>query len=165
MREFKAPEKYSKKDFTIFLGGTIDMGKSINWQRNISEHLKDFDITILNPRRDDFDESQKQSISNDYFKEQVNWELDGLDISDLIIINLLEDSFSPISMIEIGLYIKENKNMFICCPEKFWRKGNIEVLVDRYPENVTLFDDFYEMQNAVIEICKQNGTRLPENIS
>ena len=132
MEVYKAPQKYpSDSKFTIFLGGSIEMGKAELWQEALTEKLKDFDIRILNPRRDDYDAGQKQSIDNPYFKEQVTWELDGLDRADLIVMYLQPDTLSPISMMEIGLYINTldwNKQMIICCPSGFWRRGNIEII-------------------------------------
>ena len=153
MESYKAPEKYPNDNkFTIFLGGTIEMGNSIDWQKTLTESLKEFDVRILNPRRDDFDKSAEQSIKNPYFKEQVNWELDGLDRSDLIVMNLLKDSLSPISMMEIGLYAR-NKKMLICCPDGFWRKGNIEVIADRFSKNIMIFNDYDNMLKILTEIC------------
>jgi hypothetical protein len=128
------------------------------WQQELTSKLSEcnFDIRILNPRRDDFDVSQEQSINNPYFKEQVNWELDGLDRADLIVMYLQPDTLSPISMMEIGIYINTldwNKQMVICVPDGFWRRGNIEVLVDRYPYHCTLLNSYQDLENFVIEKC------------
>ena len=157
MEVYKAPQKYpSDSKFTIFLGGSIEMGKAELWQEAITEKLKDFDIRILNPRRDDYDAGQKQSIDNPYFKEQVTWELDGLDRADLIVMYLQPDTLSPISMMEIGLYINTldwNKQMIICCPDGFWRRGNIEILVDRFPFHCRLVDSLQELEKMIIEKC------------
>lgn len=160
MEVYKAPQKYpSDSKFTIFLGGSIEMGKAEPWGDYLTSKLSEhnFDIRILNPRRDDFDSSQEQSIDNPYFKEQVNWELDGLDRSDLIVMYLQPDTLSPISMMEIGIYINTldwNKQMIICCPDGFWRKGNVEILVDRYPYHCTLLNSFEDLEKVVIEKCK-----------
>lgn len=161
MEVYKAPQKYpSDNKFTIFLGGSIEMGKAEPWGDYLTSKLSEhnFDIRILNPRRDDFDSSQEQSIDNPYFKEQVNWELDGLDRSDLIVMYLQPDTLSPISMMEIGIYINTldwNKQMIICCPGGFWRKGNVEILVDRYPYHCTLLNSFEDLEKVVIEKCKK----------
>jgi len=160
MEIYKAPQKYPiDNKFTIFLGGSIEQGNAIPWGNYLTEKLSsyNFDIRILNPRRDDFDATQKQTIDNPYFKEQVTWELDGLDRSDLIVMFLQEDTISPISMMEIGLYINTldwNKQMIICCPPKFWRRGNIEVLVDRFPFHSKLVDNFEDFENLIVEKIK-----------
>lgn len=157
MEIYKSPEKYpSDNKFTIFLGGSIEMGKAELWQDKISELLKKYDVRLLNPRRESFDNQQEQSINNPYFKEQVTWELDGLDRSDLIVMYLQPETLSPISMMEIGLYINTldwNKQMVICCPSGFWRKGNIEILVDRFPYHCTLLDNFEDLETYLIDKC------------
>jgi hypothetical protein len=162
MEVYKAPEKYTNDSkFTIFLGGSIEMNFAKMWQSELTSKLSEhnFDVRILNPRRDDFDAGQKQSIDNPYFKEQVTWELDGLDRADLIVMYLQPDTLSPISMMEIGIYINTldwNKQMIICCPNGFWRRGNIEVLVDRYPYHCTLVDSFDDLEKMIIEKCQSN---------
>lgn len=158
MELYKAPHKYpSDNKYTIFFGGSIEMGKAEMWQNSLAEDLNEFDVRILSPRRDFFDAEQKQSIDNPYFKEQVTWELDGLDRADLIVMYLQPDTLSPISLMEIGLYINTldwNKQMIICCPDGFWRKGNIEILVDRFPFHCTLFSTYDELKSNLIEKCK-----------
>jgi hypothetical protein len=47
------------------------MGKAENWQDKITQALSDTNITIFNPRRDDWDSSWVQDISNEKFKEPV----------------------------------------------------------------------------------------------
>lgn len=160
MEIYKSPLKYPiDNKFTIFLGGTIEQGKSEDWQYSITEFLKsqNFDIRILNPRRDDYDSTQIQSINNSYFKEQVQWELDGLDTSDLIIMYLQPGTFSPISLMEIGLYINcldWDKNMIIYCPDGFYRKGNIEVIVDRFPFHCKLTESYDDFKNLIVNHIK-----------
>jgi len=159
MEVYKAPEKYPNDGkFTIFLGGSIEMNFAKEWQIELTQKLStyNFDIRILNPRRDDYDAGQKQSIDNPYFKEQVTWELDGLDRADLIVMYLQPDTLSPISMMEIGLYINTldwNKQMIICTPNGFWRRGNIEILVDRFPFHCILVDSLQELEKMIIEKC------------
>ena len=153
MKVYKAPQYYKKDRFTIFLGGSIEMGNCEDWQSKLTEDLSEQDIIILNPRRDDFDASQKQSIDNQYFNTQVNWELDGLMRSDLIIMYLLPNTMSPISLLEIGLYTDinsiNNDKLIICCPEGFWRKGNIEIVSKRF--GIKLVTDYFSLLNEVLQ--------------
>lgn len=153
MELYKAPEEYPEDDkFTIFLGGSIEMDKAELWQDDLSERLKHIDIRILNPRRDFFDKDQEQTIKNPYFKEQVDWELDGLNRSDLIVMYLQPGTSSPVSMLEIGLYINSiewNQYMVICCPDGFWRKGNIEIVVDRFPSRCRILDKYEDLEKFI----------------
>ena len=143
---------YNKKEYSakrIFLGGSIDMGSSIDWQDDITSKIGDRDCYIFNPRRDEWDSSWEQHISNDNFRGQVEWELDNLDQSDIIVFNILPDSKSPITLMEIGLFIKaKNKKLFICCPPEFYRSGNVQIVCDRY--NIPLYENYDDMVNDLL---------------
>ena len=140
----KAPNSYSKyKDLPkVFLAGSIEMGKATDWQQKVSDALKDFDILILNPRRDDWDSSWKQTIKNKQFRQQVEWELKAMEDADIIIMNFVGDTKSPITLMELGLHADNNKLLVSCDPE-FWRRGNIEVVCNKY--NIPLLDNIETM--------------------
>jgi hypothetical protein len=116
---------------SIFLAGSIEMGLAEDWQTKIENELSGHDITIYNPRRDSWDSSWVQSIHNEQFREQVEWELDHLDKSDVIVMYFDENTKSPISLLELGLYASSGK-MIVYCPEGFWRKGNVDIVAKRY---------------------------------
>ena len=135
----KNSEKNYKK---IFLAGTIEMGNSEDWQSKISESLSDKPYTILNPRRVDWDSSWAQEFENPQFYQQVTWELNALDKADIIILYLLPDSKSPISLLELGLYAASGK-LLVCCPKGFWRKGNVDIVCERF--NIPIYDNIGEL--------------------
>jgi len=139
MIEIKAPDKFKEKIY-VFLAGSIEMGKAEDWQKIVVKELSEFEnIVILNPRRDDWDSSWKQSIKNKKFVEQVEWELEAQEKADYIIMNLCKDTKSPISLLELGLFIRSGK-IFICCPKEFYRKGNVDIVCKRY-KNITPYED------------------------
>ena len=125
--EIKPPYTLPKK---IFLAGSIEMGKAENWQEKI---VNTFNKSYLffNPRRDDWDSSWEQKIENVQFNEQVTWELNALDSSDIIVMYFDPNTKSPISLLELGLYAASGK-LIVCCPEGFWRKGNVDIVCQRY---------------------------------
>ncbi len=94
--EIKPPYTLPKK---IFLAGSIEMGKAENWQEKI---VNTFNKSYLffNPRRDDWDSSWEQKIENVQFNEQVTWELNALDSSDIIVMYFDPNTKSPISLLE-----------------------------------------------------------------
>ena len=122
----------------IFLAGTIEMGNSEDWQSKVTEFFDGRAYTILNPRRDEWDSSWEQKIENPQFYQQVNWELDALNKADIIILYFLPESKSPISLLELGLYASSGK-LLVCCPDGFWRKGNVEIVCERY--DIPLYDN------------------------
>ncbi len=142
MELIKAPTPYFSKDrYTVFLAGSIEGDTAMNWQDYISDKLVDQEVSLLNPRRDTWDTSWKQEITNKQFKKQVDWELDGLDQADLIVMYFDKNTKSPISLLELGLYAASNK-MVVCCPDGFWRKGNVDIVCERYGiEQIRNLDD------------------------
>jgi hypothetical protein len=115
----------------IFLAGSIEMGKAEDWQRKIIDAVQDSERIIFNPRRENWDASWEQSIDNQNFKEQVDWELSALECSDMIIMNLIPETMSPISLLEFGLFARSGK-LVVYCPSGFWRKGNVDVVCEKY---------------------------------
>jgi len=116
---------------SIFLAGSIDNGKAIDWQTEVTEVLADLDVYVLNPRREEWDSSWEQSIENVVFKEQVMWELNGLEKANVILFNFLNNSQAPISLLELGL-CSRSTNVVVCCGVDYWRRGNIEVVCEKY---------------------------------
>jgi hypothetical protein len=138
----KAPGKYTKNKFTVFLAGAIDMGQAEDWQTKVTKSLEDLDVLILNPRRDDWDSSWKQEKTDPQFSEQVNWEQDGIEAADLILVVFTKDSKAPITFLELGMNMKSNK-VLVFCPDGFYRKGNVDICCDR--NEVPVYEDLDEL--------------------
>lgn len=144
MIEVKAPNNYMsiwKKDTNVpivFLAGSIEMGTAEKWQDRVASMLKDEKVILLNPRRDDWDSSWKQTIDDPQFSEQVRWEQLGLIHSDIVFFYFDSSTKSPITLLEFGQVLErswhtsvnesEMCQMIVCCPQGFWRRGNLEVL-------------------------------------
>lgn len=129
---------------TIFLAGTIDMGNSRNWQRDYAERLSRNKYNVLNPRRDDWDSTWEQTYENPHFYQQVNWELNAIDQSDIILFYIEPDSKSPITLLELGLVANSGKTIFVYCPKEFYRSGNVEIVCDRY--DIPLYDSLHLLE-------------------
>lgn len=116
----------------VFLAGSIDQGEAVDWQSDIITALAPLflDIVILNPRRDTWDPTWDQNDSNPEFVRQVNWELDAMDKADMIVMHFAPNTKAPVAMLELGLYADKNK-MVVCCPDRFWRKGNVDIVCKR----------------------------------
>lgn len=61
----------------------IEMGVAQNWQSIVEMILTDIDVAVFNPRRDNWDSSWEQKITNPHFREQVEWELTSLHCADI----------------------------------------------------------------------------------
>lgn len=136
----------------IFLAGSIEMGKAIDWQSELSEKLSHGrkPLIICNPRRDDWDSSLPQEIDNKQFNEQVTWELDYIEKADLVVFYFDPNTMSPITLLELGLCAGLGKRVVVYCPEPFWRKGNVDIVCERYGFSVVeSMDDLATVVNAI----------------
>jgi len=128
-----APLPPKWQGYSVFLAGSIEMGAAPNWQAAIERDLADIDIAIYNPRRDNWDPTWVQSADNPQFREQVEWELDALAQANLVVMYLAPGTMSPISLLELGIYAANGgKKLVVCCPEGSHRKGNVDIVCERY---------------------------------
>ncbi len=126
-----APEKYFQHtQRSVFLAGTIDNGASLDWQDETAKRLASAfpDLVIYNPRRKIWD----INASNADLVSQIQWELNYLQLSDIVFFNFLEDSKSPVTMLELGLVLAERKDCVIVNPKKFYRHENVLITALRY---------------------------------
>jgi len=133
----------------VFLAGSIEMGSATDWQAVLTARLADQaeHIVVLNPRRDAWDASWQQTIDEPAFREQVEWELDGLDRADVIAMWFAPETRAPITLLELGLHARGGK-LVVGCPDGFWRKGNVEVVCARF--GVPLAGDWDSFVVAVV---------------
>jgi hypothetical protein len=132
--EIQAPNELIDKAYykKVFLAGSIEMGKAEDWQLRVIKALADQPIIFLNPRRKDWDSSWKQEKTDPQFKQQVTWELEGLEKADVIIIYFDPTTKSPISLLELGLHTCNGDKLIVLCPDGFYRKGNVDIVCERY---------------------------------
>lgn len=130
---FKPPTALNLPNGTrsVFLAGSIELGAAGPWQTAVETALAAHDVALLNPRRDAWDASWVQDISNPQFREQVEWELDALERATHIAMHFEPATRSPITLLELGLFARSGR-MIVSCPEGFWRRGNIQVVCARY---------------------------------
>jgi len=149
MREIKPPSILREDDdLIVFLAGSIEQGKPMDWQQKIVDEFRDDDVTFFNPRRDDWDSSWEQVMGPNEFTKQVGWELNGLERADLIVMFLDGNTQSCISLFELGLYVKSGK-LVVCCEDGFWRKGNVDIVCTKY--GVEQMDSLYGLIDTIRE--------------
>jgi len=138
-------EDIPKDKIKIFLAGSIEVGLAEGWQELVApkiaaaiECLATDERTIatdhfvlLNPRRDDWDSTWKQTRDDPQFRGQVTWELSSLQRADWILMYFDPATRSPISLLELGLHAGSGK-LVVVCPDGFWRKGNVDIVCEFY---------------------------------
>jgi hypothetical protein len=131
---------------SVFLAGSIEMGRAGPWQAEVERALADRNVAILNPRRDEWDASWEQSITNPQFRGQVEWELEAQERASVVAMYFAPETQAPITLLELGLFARSGR-LVVCCPPGYWRRGNVEVVCARY--GVPTADDLPGLIRAV----------------
>lgn len=118
----------------IFLAGSIEQGRAAFWQDYVECVLEDIeDLAILNPRRDAWDDTWVQSILNPVFRQQVEWELEGIKTADHVCFYFDPDTKAPVTLLELGICTcKDPTTIHVYCPNGYWRKGNVDIVCEQY---------------------------------
>ncbi|KAF2185054.1 hypothetical protein K469DRAFT_708324 [Zopfia rhizophila CBS 207.26] len=153
------PEAPTYRPFSVFLAGSIEMGKAINWQRHMSHYLQHLPLTVLNPRRGHWDQSAKPSPSDQTFRTQVEWELDALNKATVICFFFDKNTLSPVTLLELGLWAKSGK-VVVCCPEGYWKGGNVRLVCER--EGVPCVGSFGDLVPEIVKMLGEKGMEIPE---
>lgn len=145
----------------VFLAGSIEQGKARKWQNEFIECLKDDCVIVCNPRRKDWNKDWPNEITFPPFVEQVNWELDHLESASVIAMYFDPNTISPISLEELGLFARSGR-LFVCCPEGYQRRGNVQITCERY--GIPMFETLDELIGATRKRLEylRFATTIPE---
>lgn len=127
---------------TVFLAGTIDNGESFNWQEQLMVRCQDLDVTFYSPRRKEW------ATTREEIEYQIKWEQEHLDSADIIVMCLLDDSKSPISLLELGLYAQSGRMLVFCNPS-FYRYTNVKLTCQKY--DIPLYEFNLDNIKRIIE--------------
>lgn len=122
--KIKLPLKDQDKKY-YFLAGSINYHLSGNWRGKVTNEMEHL-VHFFDPTRIEHNE-----FSDFQMKEHIEWELNALNLSDKIILNFLPDAKSPISLVELGLYMKSSK-LVVVCPDQFYQKRYVKVICEKY---------------------------------
>lgn len=141
MKQIKAPNNtnyFNRNRYTkIFLAGSIENGTAKDWQKeavNIfqkEEHKFNKEPVLINPRRDDWNSSLVMEYTNPEAYQQVMWEVNNLDNVDYILMYFAAGTYSPISLLELGIYIHSNK-LHVICEDGYRSKANVDIVCGIY---------------------------------
>ncbi|KAJ8108952.1 hypothetical protein OPT61_g7811 [Boeremia exigua] len=154
------PEAPVYRDYSVFLAGSIEMGKAVQWQKQMATCLSDLPITVNNPRRGHWDPNVSKEAKDADFRHQVEWELAALEKADVICFFFDATTISPVTMMELGLWAK-SKKVVVCCDKRFWRAGNIHIVCERY--GVPFVEKFEDLVPAIKDMLEQKGMQLDKN--
>jgi len=125
--KWRYPAKYSQEEYrnhryyrpALFLAGGIT--GCPNWQHELCTAIEDLDIIVLNPRRKDFNISDKNII------KQIEWENWHLNNADMISFWFPEESLCPIALYELGAWTHASKTIFVGIHPNYQRRKDVEI--------------------------------------
>lgn len=90
-------------------------------------------------------------MSDPRFVAQVEWEMDHGKLADVIVIYFVPGTQAPISLLELGTYaaLYGGEKVVVCCPEGFWKRGNVRIVCGRF--GVQCVDGVDELEGIVRE--------------
>ena len=108
-----------------FLAGTIDLGKSRDWQSLVVSQFKDLNVQFINPRRPQWDTSWNEyKGTHPEMAKQIQWELSHQNSARVILMWFEAGSQSPITLLELGLFA-HSVPMIVGCPDGYVRASNV----------------------------------------
>ncbi len=133
----KPPQSVTKESIkkrpSLGLFGSIEMGLADDWQGVACAFFEKFDFDIYNPRRDHWESAWKQNTDNKQFVGQVEWELTVLENANVRLFYFDPNTKAPVTLLELGLSLGVGSSeTIVCCPEGYWRKGNVDIICKRY---------------------------------
>ena len=138
--EIKKRKLDNTKQKFIFLAGSIDNSKN-NWRNYQMKKFKYY--SYFDPTNYNF-----SSLNNQEMINHINWEFTAMEKADIILLNLLPNSLSPISLVELGLYVS-SKKIIIVCPKEFYKSTYVYALCKKY--NSIIFEKLEEVTEEIFE--------------
>ena len=146
---YKAPKVLDKKvRVTVFLAGSIKIGKATKQQIAFTLALLDLLVTVFNLRCNNQNLTQKQDILHLKFNKQVIQKYNCLNKVNVIAIYFKPSTLSSISLLELGKYTKSRK-IVVYCLDRFQKRGNIQI--EYYQKRVLLVETIEKLRDYTRE--------------
>ncbi|KAF2654050.1 hypothetical protein K491DRAFT_717459 [Lophiostoma macrostomum CBS 122681] len=132
---YKPPARPTITTPSIILYGNMQKGAPINWRTHLATSLASYPVAILDPTRDDWDNSWIESPTFPKFREQIEWEMDYANVADVIVFQFAPGTDAPVSLLELGLYVGSEMTrgkVVVCCLEGYTKRGNVQMVCERY---------------------------------
>lgn len=129
---------------SIFLAGGIT--NCPDWQQEMVQLLKDTDLILLNPRRENF-----PIHDPDAARTQITWEYDHLRIADAILFWFPCETLCPIVLYELGAWSMSDKPIFVGVHPDYARRQDVEIQTDLERTGVRIAHSVEELSQHVIK--------------
>lgn len=137
---------------SLFLAGGIT--GCPDWQSDVAEQLKDLPITVVNPRRKDF-EVFKGSSGYQESEIQISWEYHQLRRTSQVIFRFCKETLQPIALYELGAALERNlhsdspQTIFINVHPEYPRLFDIQIQTSLQKYHYTISEKLDSLVHAV----------------
>lgn len=129
---------------SVFLAGGIT--GCYDWQRTVLMYLKDANLVVCNPRRENFPSPTSREIA----QEQISWEHRYLRDCDLVAIWFPCETLCPITLLELGTLLRSNKPLVVGIHPGYARKMDLEIQIPLYRNDVRIVNFLPDFANEII---------------
>jgi hypothetical protein len=145
----EAPERtFPATKKSIFLAGSITGAK--NWQKEVVRAIKDFDVVVFNPRRENFSIHDPSAAL-----EQITWEHEMLRKADMIQMWFDGNTMSPICLFELGSWVMTSKPMVIGMDPNYQRRQDVEIQTKLVRPEIPIVYSMADFTNVVSDMINQ----------
>jgi hypothetical protein len=145
----EAPERtFPATKKSIFLAGSITGAK--NWQKEVVRAIKDFDVVVFNPRRENFPIHDPSAAL-----EQITWEYEMLRKADMIQMWFDGNTMSPICLFELGAWMMTSKPMVIGMDPNYQRRQDVEIQTKLVRPEIPIVYAMDDFTNVVSDMINQ----------
>lgn len=147
MKYIEAIQDLSKvKGKTLFAAGGIT--GCPDWQAELYNHLQGFkeDWTFVNPRRPNFPMYDPSAA-----EEQIRWEYAALDKADAISFWFPKETLCPITLFELGKWIRSDKPLFIGTHLGYKRLLDVYIQTKLERPSIVVVSTITELSNLIKE--------------
>ena len=147
MKYFEAPTEYLGNERSLFLAGGIT--GCPDWQRELTDLLKNEDIVLLNPRRAKFPMHDKDAA-----REQIEWEYRHFCETAAVSFWFPKETLCPITLYELGVQMIKNKPLFVGVHPEYERKVDIEIQTQLKRPEIEIVYDLNALSHKIKEWVK-----------
>jgi hypothetical protein len=139
MRIVEAPSRLQSAEPSLFLAGGIS--DCPNWQLSVCNQLRDTQLTLLNPRRENFPMGNPDAAM-----EQIEWEHRHLASATAILFWFPSATLCPISLYELGAWsMQKRKPLFIGTDPEYARKQDVVIQTRLARPDVRVMDTLEDL--------------------
>ncbi|RYX84588.1 hypothetical protein EON83_09570 [bacterium] len=153
MKLFRAPQSVPTELLgnSLFLAGGIGVGAVVpDWQSEFIERLADTQLTLFNPRRDDYPAHDPNAL-----RQQIEWEHRYLKAASAISFWFVAETLCPITLYELGAWANRcdeqghKKPIFVGAHPDYARRADLLIQLSLVRPEVEIVGSLVELEMQV----------------